>query len=356
MDGPDLLAKVGVLALQLVHLTRRVLALLEVPEDDGVEGAPPHLAAREGCLLDEDAAVGAARAEGVGLADEDEGVGLGLEALDRAPHALQSLRHGEALDRLSDRCRGGAAEDALGGGVEQLDAEVVAVAQDPVRRRRDHVPQPLLAGAQLGLGLHPLDLGARPRGEDAHHGKTPRPIRHALVVEDGEMADHRAAGIEQRDPAVAVHAPVDEPPVGGEALLETVGMMRHLAVQHRLARRAGDGELEVVEQPAAPPEGKRPEPLPILGQLRDEGVLHAERHRQVLDEGREEPLAGRGLHAFDDRPERRVLRECLPVLPVAHADCSASNTTSRVTSSRVSNGTRSRRRNVTVRPLVPRWG
>ena len=67
------------------------------------------------------------------------------------------------------------------------------------------------------------------------------------------MADHRAAGVEQRHPAVAVHPPVDEPPVGGEELLEALGVVRHLAVQYRLARRACDGELEVVEQSAAPP-------------------------------------------------------------------------------------------------------
>ena len=128
--------------------------------------------------------------------------------------------------------------------------------------------------------------------------------------------------------------PLDEPPVGGEELLEPVRMMRHPAVQHRLARRPHDRELEIGQERAPPPQCDRAEALPIRGQFGNERVPRAQGPGEVLDERGKEALASCRFDALDDLPERAVLRECLPVLPVAHPEWSAWDTTSRAASSR----------------------
>ena len=258
--------------------------------------------------MHEDGPVGAACGDRVGLADEDQGIGLRAQALEGDPQLRQPLGRSEPVHRRADRLGGRTAQDALGRGVEDLDAQVVAVAQDAVRRRIDEVRQPLLAGAQRRLGVEPLDLRAGARGEDAHDAEATRAVPHGPVVEDGEMADDDTPGIEERHPAVAVHAPLDQATVGREELLQALRMMGHLAVQDRLARGPGDRELEVGEERAASPERAGPKAQAVRRQLGDEGVLHAERGRQVLHERGEEPLARLGFDPLDDRPERHVVR------------------------------------------------
>src|SRR5438046_2043463 len=78
-----------------------------------------------------------------------------------------------------------------------------------------------------------------PRREDAHDRQPARALPHGLVVADREMAHDDARGIDQRHPAVAVDAPVAEGAVLREELLQPVGEVRHLPVQHALAGGAG---------------------------------------------------------------------------------------------------------------------
>ena len=93
-------------------------------------------------------------------------------------------------------------------------------------------------------------------------------------------------------------------------------MVRHLAVQHRLARRAGDRDLEVVEVAAAAPDRERAEALAVRGQLGDERVRDAERRGQVTHQRREEAAAGLGLDPLHDGAQGAVLGEKRSPIPM----------------------------------------
>jgi len=165
-----------------------------------------------------------------------------------------------------------------------------------------------LALTQRALRAQAADLGAGPRCEDAHDREPARTVPHRLVVADREMAHDRARGIDQRHPAVAVDAPVDEGAVRREELLQPLREVRHLSVQHALAGGAGQRDVDVGQEGAAAPERPRPEALAVVRQLRDEGVLRPQGGGEVLHERGEELVARLGFDAFDDRPECRVLR------------------------------------------------
>ncbi len=128
------------------------------------------------------------------------------------------------------------------------------------------------------------------------------------------MAGDDAGPIEEWDAAVADGAPVDQDRVRRKERLQVLGVMRRLAVQHRLARRPGEPHGEVVAQRPPSPERQRAEELAVRRELGDERVLHVERGGQLPHEGREELIADLGLDTLDDRTERSIIGVRFPAL------------------------------------------
>src|SRR5712691_6050850 len=86
-------------------------------------------------------------------------------------------------------------------------------------------------------------------------------------------------------------------------------MVSHLAVEHSLTRRAGQGNFKVRKKITVPPNGPRPKALAVLAEFRDERVLHTECGGQMSHERVEEPLPSLGLDALDDGAEGDVFRK-----------------------------------------------
>ena len=80
-------------------------------------------------------------------------------------------------------------------------------------------------------------------------------------------------------------------------------MMAEAGADHLLARGAAQLPFEVVGDPVVRPVGERANASLRARELGDEGVLHADRLRQVTHQRLEEVRAGIAHRAFDDRVE-----------------------------------------------------
>ncbi len=123
------------------------------------------------------------------------------------------------------------------------------------------------------------------------------------------MADGDAVGGEDGDAAVALRRPGRQADVLGEELLQVFRVVRHLAVEHRLARCAGDRNLEVVHRTRRPPHRQGTKAAAVRRQSRDERVAHAERDGEMLHERAEEAVADLRLDPLDDGAQGPVIIE-----------------------------------------------
>ena len=197
-----------------------------------------------------------------------------------------------------------------------LDRTAIDLAHQPVgsdrhvtdRRLLVQVAEARLVCAQALVDAQPLRLGAGAGGEDTQNRQAAR-IVHALDVEDREVAEHRPARVDERHAAVALGLPNRESRVLRKPLLDGIGIVRHAALEHALARRACHRQLEVVEHAPAPPDRQRAKATAVAVELGDERVGDAEGLADAADERPKKLGAGRGLYAFDDLAQRRVFVE-----------------------------------------------
>jgi hypothetical protein len=91
--------------------------------------------------------------------------------------------------------------------------------------------------------------------------------------------------------------------IARESFLDPAGMMAQPPAHNVLARGPGQVVLDVVAQFSLPPVRQCPDPSLFVGELGDEGTVHADCRGQVPDERLEENLARASRRPLDDRPE-----------------------------------------------------
>jgi hypothetical protein len=90
------------------------------------------------------------------------------------------------------------------------------------------------------------------------------------------VTDYLARGIEERDTAITLRSPLDEPSVAWEKQLHRSGVVGHLTLENRLARRSAQADFKIRKEGSSAPDGERTEARLVLIYLRHECVLHAE--------------------------------------------------------------------------------
>jgi hypothetical protein len=136
---------------------------------------------------------------------------------------------------------------------------------------------------------------ATARGEDAHDVERAFAFRHRAVVQDREVTDDASVGVDHRRARVRDRAPLREPVLLWEQLLDTLGVVAHLPAEHVLARRPGERDLEGLAEGAAFPQRQRPEVGPLARQLRHERVLDTQYLGEPTHQRAEERVTGLGL-------------------------------------------------------------
>jgi hypothetical protein len=154
--------------------------------------------------------------------------------------------------------------------------------------------------------LAALELGRRPRREDAHRGDVIVPGLHRLRVHHGHVAEVRAVGGAQADGEVALEAHVDRRLGLRKALRQRVRERDYGPLDDERTRLAAGVVLERLVHPVAVvPAADHPHVLAVgLGGLCDEGELRGERQRDMTDQATEELVTHRTRGALGNRAKQ----------------------------------------------------
>ena len=178
---------------------------------------------------------------------------------------------------------------------EPLLRAVVQVAADAPALGIGGLDHARARASQRGRLLATLELGRRPRREDAHRGDVVVLGRHRPSVHHGHVAEMRAVGRAQADREVALEAHVDRRLGLGEALRQRLRERDDRPLHDQRARLAARVVLERLVHPVAlVPAAHHPHVLArrVRG-LCDEGELRAERQRDVTDQAAKELVPDR---------------------------------------------------------------
>ena len=181
-------------------------------------------------------------------------------------------------------------------GHEPLLRAVVQVAPDAPALGIGGLDHARARAPQRGRLMAALELGRRPRREDAHRGDVVVPGRHRPRVHHGHVAEVRAVGRAQADREVALEAHVDRRLGLREALRQRL-RERDDRIAPRPARTAcrcvSYSNGSSIQSPSYQPLTTRTcSPSGSRG-LRDERELRVERQRDVTDQAAKELVSDR---------------------------------------------------------------
>ena len=132
-----------------------------------------------------------------------------------------------------------------------------------------------------------LELSSGACGKYLENGDRLGVFRHRLGVEHGQVSDHAARGVKQRYAEVTLHSQVNEALVVRKEPLEILRVKAGLPLEHVLARRAGDVELEVLAESVSVPVRQRPR-APTVATFGDERMADREGECQMPHQQRKE--------------------------------------------------------------------
>ncbi len=276
-----------VLRLALLRRLLGPLALGDVAHDHQAV-RPAEVVHRHAAKLDvEERAVGAPR---LALALED------APFIRRREHAVagrDALGRHQALRRHGQQRLARVAEHREEGRVG-VDEAIAIHHHHAVQRGVEGRAVLRLALARVRLGAAVLELGLRARGEDLQHRLDQARVLHLPAQDHRHQPDRPAPPIAERAAGVALHLQAAELAVRREDILQPRRVGAKALAEHRLARRAADVVLEVLDDAAVGVEGEHlhARATGVLRQ-RDEGEVGAQDRRERAHELAEDVVADR---------------------------------------------------------------
>src|SRR5262249_7411741 len=110
--------------------------------------------------------------------------------------------------------------------------------------------------AQSLFCFEAFQLGGCPSGKDSQHGRCPWIFGHRFIVQNYQVTDDSARGIEHRDTKVALCPQLNRTFVIGKELLQAVRVMTSGALHYFKARSGSDVIFKVFAKALPLPKGK----------------------------------------------------------------------------------------------------